>query len=262
MLEHAQRIAQRAGSEIMKFHGESINVEYKDDDSPLTRADEASHEVIVDSLRSLDSPLPVLSEESESIPYAERSGWGRFWVVDPLDGTKEFIKESGEFTVNIALVEDGIPVLGVVYVPAQQIMYYAERSSGAFRKDGREEPVRIRTRAADPSNLVVVASRDHAGPEVDAFIERLPNATLKSMGSSLKFCLVAEGGADCYIRDVPTMEWDTAAAQCVVEAAGGSVTDWEGKRLTYNKEDLTNPYLMTIGDRDFSWMDHLSAVRS
>lgn len=246
----------------MKFHGESINVEYKDDDSPLTRADEASHEVIVDSLRTLDSELPVLSEESESIPFADRSGWDRFWVVDPLDGTKEFIKESGEFTVNIALIEEGNPVLGVVYVPAQQIMYYAEQDTGAFRQDGREEPVRIQTRAADPSNLVVVASRDHAGPEVDAFIDRLPNATLKSMGSSLKFCIVAEGGADCYIRDVPTMEWDTAAAQCVVEAAGGSVTDWEGQRLTYNKEDLTNPYLMTVGDQDFAWMDHLSAVRS
>lgn len=237
----------------MQYHGQSISVEYKGDDSPLTRADRTSHEMITEALSELDGTIPVLSEESDPEELEHRRAWDRFWLVDPLDGTKEFLKESGEFTVNIALIDGQEPALGVIYVPAKQISYFAETDTGAFRQDGRSDPEEISTRPADAEQLVVVASRDHAGDRVNAFLNELPEARLRSLGSSLKFCLVAEGEADCYIRDVPTMEWDTGAAQCIVEAAGGTVTDWDGDRLTYNKESLTNPYLMTVGDPDWNW---------
>ncbi len=262
MLDQIRRIAAEAGRVILTHYGEEVPVDYKADDSPLTQADRASHRLIVDRLRSAFPEIPVLSEESDPAEIADRRNWTRFWLVDPLDGTKEFIKETGQFTVNIALVEDGESVLGVVYIPAQHVTYFAQRGDGAFRQNGDEAPVEITARAASPERVVVVASRDHAGPEVAAIIERITAAGIEvesaSMGSSLKFCLVAEGAADFYPRTVPTMEWDTAAAQCIVEEAGGAVTTLDGKRLRYNKESLRNPSIMSFGHADADWQRFLA----
>ncbi len=197
--------------------------------------------------------VPVISEESTESRRRPADGQGRFWLVDPLDGTKEFVKGTGEFTVNIALIEGGRPMLGVVHAPALDLTYFAARKSGAWRQLSAQAPVPIATRRADFSRMTVVASKDHAGPMVAALLARLPQPALQSMGSSLKFCLVAEGRADIYLRDLPTMEWDTAAAQCVVETAGGSVCSLDGRPLRYGKPDLRNPAVITIGDSQLKW---------
>ena len=215
----------------------------------------------------------MLSEESPADEVAARKTWTRFWCVDPLDGTKEFIKgapkaegdpppaNSGDFTVNIALIEDGAPVLGVVHVPVHGVTYYAA-SGEAWKQSGDAAPVRISTRPAPADALTVVASKDHAGPEVAAIIERIEaegrSVESASMGSSLKFCLVAEGAADLYPRTVPTFEWDTAAAQAVVEAAGGGVSTRDVDRLTYNKDDLRNPSVFAWGDPALGWRTWLA----
>lgn len=246
-------IAHKAGTAILAHYGQAIPVESKSDNSPLTLADLASHRVIVEKLGELDSGTPILSEESEATPASERSDWRRFWLVDPMDGTKEFIKQSGQFTVNIALIEEGEPVLGVVYAPAIDLWYWATKEGGAFKSEGQAEGVEIKTAEPSASALRIVASRDHAGPMVKDLFERFPGAEGTSMGSSLKFCLVAEGKADIYLRDVPTMEWDTGAAQCIVEAAGGVVRDLEGQRLRYNKAVLRNPSIVTLGRGSFGW---------
>jgi 3'(2'), 5'-bisphosphate nucleotidase len=252
-IENIQSIACEAGKAILSFYGQPVPVEKKADDSPLTKADLAAHNVIVKGLQALDDSIPVLSEEASEVPFAEREKWDQFWVVDPMDGTKEFIKQTGEFTVNIALVRHGKPVLGVVYVPAQDLYYWAEKGNGAFKQQGEDAAFSIKVRSGDKKQLSIVASRDHAGPMVTELLQRFPGAETQSMGSSLKFCLIAEGRADIYLRDVPTMEWDTAAAQCVVEQAGGVVQDIEGKTLTYNKPVLRNPSIITLGQADFDW---------
>lgn len=196
----------------------------------------------------------MVSEESdEHAAYEVRRRWTRFWLVDPLDGTKEFIKATGEFTVNIALVEGDRPVLGVVYAPALSVGYCAERGGGAVRVSREEGKAPIRVRRADPARLVVAVSRDHAGERERALLARLPNAVASPMGSALKFCLVAEGRADLYPRFAPTMEWDTAAAQCVIEEAGGALIDLEGRRLLYNKESLRNGSILAVGDSGLDW---------
>ena len=263
MLDAVRTITAEAGRLILTHYGKPIPVEVKSDDSPLTQADRAAHHLLSDRLRALAPDVPVLSEESPAAEIAGREGWRRFWCVDPLDGTKEFIKGTGEFTVNVALIEDGEPVLGVVHVPVKGITYYAAKGEGAFKQVGGAAPERIHARAADAAHLTVVASRDHAGPAVGAFVENLKAAgsevDLTSMGSSLKFCLVAEGAADLYPRTVPTMEWDTAAAQAVVEAAGGTLTTLDGERLRYNKPVLRNPSVLAAGG-GFDWQAHLDGV--
>ena len=181
----------------------------------------------------------------------------KFWLVDPLDGTKEFIKKSGEFTVNIALIQAGRPILGVVHCPVTGITYSAESGQGAWRQDKDGPFTAIHARKADAAALAVVASRDHAGPRVSKMLARMPGAELASVGSSLKFCLVAEGKADVYLRDLPTMEWDTAAAQCVVEAAGGQVLTLDGNALSYRKPEMRNPAILTIGDPAFPWRQYI-----
>lgn len=237
----------------MRFYQGRASVVLKNDSSPLTDADRASHDFLLEFLPNVIPGIPVISEESEDPTRALADPEGRFWLVDPLDGTKEFLKGTGEFTVNIALIERGQPVAGVVHAPAIGISYFADLNNGAFRKRHIGVPVPIRVQRADRERLRIVASKDHAGPLVAAMLARLNNAELKSMGSSLKFCLVAEGQADIYLRDVPTMEWDTAAAQCVVEAAGGSVCTLDGQPLRYGKPGLKNPTIITIGDRDLPW---------
>ena len=253
MINEIRRIAAEAGDAIMKTYDDPAQVETKEDDSPLTQADRAAHNCIVAALTALTPDIPVLSEESEGISSEERMSWNRFWLVDPLDGTKEFIKKTGQFTVNIALIEDGEPTLGVVLAPASGLEYFASRNNGVFKRLGQEEPEKIHVSEIDKDKLRIVASRDHAGPKVATMLEKLPSAELVSMGSSLKFCLVAEGAADLYPRFVPTMEWDTGAAQCILEEAGGAVCTLDGYRLGYGKEDPRNPSIIAAGHPTLDW---------
>ena len=251
------RIARAAGQAILEVYNRGFEVRNKDDNSPLTEADLASHQVIIAGLEELTPQIPVLSEESASVSYETRRNWERYWLVDPLDGTREFIKRNGEFTVNIAMVEAGRPVLGVVHVPVSGAVYAGDVAHGAFLEDaaGRRQPLRVATRRATP--LRVAGSRSHAGDSLRAFLGRVGEHELKSMGSSLKLCLVAEGKADIYPRLGPTSEWDTAAAQAVVEAAGGSVTDTALRPLRYNqKESLLNPYFLVFGDTSVNWSEY------
>jgi 3'(2'), 5'-bisphosphate nucleotidase len=249
LLDAVAEIARGAGQRILAVYEEDFEVHAKDDHSPLTEADLAAHRHIVAQLADIAPDDPVLSEESTDIPWAERAPWHRYWLVDPLDGTREFVKRNGEFTVNIALIVDGAPVLGVVHVPVTGVTYLACVDTGAFRQDADGTPQPIRTRVPAAAPPVIAGSRSHAGDSLAAFLERLGEHQLVSIGSSLKFCLVAEGKADCYPRFGPTSEWDTAAAQAVVECAGGTVTDLAGERLRYNtKESLLNPEFIVIGD--------------
>lgn len=262
LLTQIVAIADRAGQAIMEVYADpSSAVTTKPDDSPLTTADLASDCVISAGLAELSLGWPVLSEESAQIGYAERQAWQRFWLVDPLDGTKEFIKRNGEFTVNIALIENGQPVLGVVYAPALGVCYYAARGIGAFVQRGADAAQSIHTQshvAGQP--IKVVASRSHADERTAALLEQLGEHECISMGSSLKLCLVAEGAAHFYPRLGPTMEWDTAAAHTVVNEAGGVVCDLNGDILRYNKADLHNPefLVMSVDDK----VQHLSQVTS
>jgi 3'(2'), 5'-bisphosphate nucleotidase len=219
-----------------------------------------AHKTICAGLHELDDTIPVLSEESAAAPYAERRAWRRYWLVDPLDGTREFIKRNGEFTVNIALIEDHRPVLGVVAVPAAGRVYFACQGLGAFRKDAANAPQVIHTRRTRAQQLSLAGSRSHGTAEQENFISALGgNAEIIAIGSALKFCLVAEGKVDIYPRFGPTSEWDTAAAQCVVEEAGGRVVTMDLKPLLYNgKESLLNPHFLVLGDPAFDWKPYLS----
>jgi 3'(2'), 5'-bisphosphate nucleotidase len=226
-------VAQRAGKAIMRIYDSGFTVERKQDDSPLTQADLESQRIILEALRALTPDIPVLSEESAEIPWDERRGWSELWVVDPLDGTREFIKRNGEFTVNIALIVAHEPVLGVVSAPAKGLLYWGARGVGAFRESdtGAAAPLRV---GAARAPLRVVGSRSHASQETAAYLDRLKPHVLHGIGSSLKFCLVAADEADLYPRFGPTSEWDTAAGQALLEAAGGHVTRLDGHRLRYN----------------------------
>ena len=259
LLEPLAELARVAGMKILEIYNqEDLGVEQKADKSPLTAADMAAHHAILAGLQALTPDIPVLSEESASLSYDERSAWSVYWLVDPLDGTKEFIKRNGEFTVNIALIEEGVPVLGVVHVPVTNTSYLGCRGMGAFKQSehaGRQ-PIRVREQLGNP--VMVVGSRSHRGDSLVAFLDRLGTHEMVGMGSSLKLCLVAEGVADIYPRLGPTSEWDTAAAQCVVEQAGGYVTDTGMQPLRYNtKDSLLNPYFLVFGDRDHDWAVYL-----
>jgi 3'(2'), 5'-bisphosphate nucleotidase len=251
-------LVSEAGAAIMAVYATGHDVEYKADDSPITRADRAAHEILSEGLAQLQPAIPVLSEESEaSHDYAIRSRWRELWLVDPLDGTREFISRNGEFTVNVALISDHRPVLGVVAAPALGVTYFAAAGHGAFRRraDDPVEPISVRP-AGSP--LVVVGSRSHRGDSLDAILMRIGPHELKPMGSALKFCLVAEGSADFYPRLGPTSEWDTAAAQAVLDVAGGAVIDLAGQSLAYNARDtILNPEFLAYGDRSRRWTDLL-----
>ena len=250
-------IAQRAGDAIMAVYSTDFSVETKADDSPLTRADQAAHELIVAELKKLSGEIPILSEEDTDIPGRAEWGSGRYWLVDPLDGTKEFIKRNGEFTVNIALIEQGRAILGVVHAPALGVTYAASPNEGAFKLAAGSlgEWQRIEVATHDGlSPWRVVGSRSHADDSLTEFMSRLGECELVSMGSSLKLCLVAEGAADIYPRLGPTSLWDTAAAQCVVESAGGKVIQLNGKVLSYaHTEQLLNPFFLVHGDGNFDF---------
>lgn len=259
LVQAVVRLARQAGNAILSVYGEQFEVTHKTDQSPLTLADLRSHEIILRGLQALTPELPVLSEEASDISFEQRRRWTRYWLVDPLDGTKEFVSRNGEFTVNIALIEDHFPVLGVVHVPVTSTTYTGATAVGAFRqRDGQPpEPLRVQSPASSP--LRIVGSRSHRGATLDRYLPKLAPYQLVAVGSSLKFCLVAEGSADFYPRFGPTSEWDTAAAQAVVEAAGGAVVKINGERLSYNtKADLLNPHFLVYGDRGRAWREILA----
>jgi 3'(2'), 5'-bisphosphate nucleotidase len=273
----ALKAAKDAGLAILDIYNQDFNVMYKEDRSPLTTADQRSHKIIVDRLNDPRiKSFPVLSEEGKDIPFEQRRAWKYFWLVDPLDGTKEFIKRNGEFTVNIALIYQKRPVLGVIYIPVKACFFFASKDIGAYRlqyNDADEQLdiwgtecdedevlralldrsnklpcVDLRSKTSD-SQLIIAGSRSHPSKEFEAFVESMKKKYAKvkvvSSGSSLKLCLVAEGKADIYPRLGPTMEWDTAAGQAVVEQANGSVVNYEtGKPLEYNKKNLLNPWFI------------------
>lgn len=242
MLKEVKEIARDAGVAIIDiYQSDDFDVQKKADDSPLTKADLAAHNIICEGLRALETQYPVISEESSDISREQRKHWCRYWLVDPLDGTKEFIKRNGEFTVNIALIEKGVPILGVVYAPALDAMYTGERDRGAFLNDKA-----ISVAMQEPETLRVVGSRSHPSQETTDWLDALGKPyEMLAVGSSLKFCLVAEGKADIYPRLGPTSEWDTAAAHAVLSAAGGDVLTLNGEPLLYNqKEDYLNPHFI------------------
>ena len=262
LLEIAVQAGMAAGRAVMTVYRGDFAVEAKDDRSPLTEADRQSHEIIAGRLAG--TAIPVLSEEGRNIPHAERAAWPRLWIVDPLDGTKEFIKRNGEFTVNIALVENGRPVLGVVLAPDRQVLYLGDSQRGAFKVDADaleqldetaslkrilKNARRLPRHGESSRPFTVIGSRSHGGPDLEAFVQSMREqhgeVDFLSAGSSLKFCLVAEGCADVYPRLGPTMEWDTAAGQAVVESAGGRVAVYgTDDPLAYNREDLLNPWFI------------------
>ena len=256
-LETAILAALEAGKEILKiYHSGDFNIEIKGDNSPLTKADTASHRVIMRYLNKTE--IPVLSEEGRAIDYRERKDWGQLWIVDPIDGTKEFIKRNGEFTVNIALVEDQKTSLGVIFVPATGILYFSTKAMGAFKVGVDLENFDLKTLISSARKLplerenptyTIVASRSHMSPETEAYVQDMRDihgeVNLISKGSSLKLCMVAEGQANCYPRFAPTMEWDTAAGQAICEHAGFQVIDWGTKEnMLYNREELLNNWFL------------------
>lgn len=254
LLGQIEGIAREAGAAIMAVYARpDFGVQLKSDDSPLTAADAAAHGLIAQRLKALTPDLPLLSEEDVA-GFAGPDQDGRYWLVDPLDGTREFIKRNGEFTVNIALIEQGRPVLGVVYAPVLETMYAAAQGVGAFKQDASgRTPIRVAIHRADTA-WRVVGSRSHAGDTLPGVLQRLGEHELVSMGSSLKFCLVAEGRADFYPRLGPTSLWDTAAAQCVVEQAGGRVTRLDGQPLSYGDVSaILNPFFIVHGASAMDW---------
>ena len=245
-------LAALAGQEILKVYQGDIEVETKSDGSPLTAADQAAHRVIVAGLAKLTPDIPILSEEASEISYEQRAKWSRFWLVDPLDGTREFVKRNGEFTVNIAFIDNRKPVLGVVYVPVTGITYFACEGSGAFKQKSNKAARAIAVSPYTGGTVRIAASRSHAGEALEKFIVAVGDVETISMGSSLKLCLVAEGAADVYPRLGPTSEWDTAAAHAIVDVAGGKVTDLDNNSLRYNKKNILNPWFI-VSDGVTDW---------
>lgn len=250
-------ITRDAAAAILRIYDSEFAVEHKDDKSPLTAADLAAHHCIVDGLARLTPDIPVLSEESAAVPTVQRRQWSRLWLVDPLDGTREFVKRNGEFTVNIALIEDGVAVFGVVQAPVTGALWHGGARLGAFRRDGnRDTALQVRAPAMAP--LRVAVSRSHRDARTEAFMGRMGDVEAIGLGSSLKFCTLAEGGMDIYPRFGPTSEWDTAAGQCVLEGAGGAVLDPRGRPLRYNQRDtLLNGDFVALGDQALPWREWL-----
>ena len=259
-VEAVVEIAKAAGVAIMEVYEREYEIIEKADGSPVTTADHRAHDIIVAQLRVLTPEILIVSEESKDIDDSERLKADRVWMVDPLDGTKEFIRRNGEFTVNIGLADQGRPILGVVYCPSSGVSYFAARGQGAWRQSGSAAPEPIQVSAYDPEQPRMVASRSHAGEAVTAFRHALAaksgsDPAIVSMGSALKVCVVAEGNADVYPRLAPTSEWDTAAAHALVTAAGGRIVDADTlEELSYNaKESILNPFFHVLGDLSLDW---------
>jgi len=267
LLEGISTICREAGKAILEvYERDDLGIQAKSDQSPLTAADLAAHEIIVAGLSKLAPEIPILSEESKLDSFQTRQGWKRYFLVDPLDGTKEFINRNGEFTVNVALIEENLPVLGVVYVPVQNVLYTGiiqqEKKFAFVEREGQKIP--ITTRVMQDQSVTIVASRRHGTSTMEECIRALTKhftLNTRNIGSSLKFCLIAEGKADLYPRLAPTSEWDTGAAQAVVEAAGGVVVDSCFEPLKYNtKDSILNPHFYVFADPDFDWPNILGSL--
>ncbi|MDX1480902.1 MAG: 3'(2'),5'-bisphosphate nucleotidase CysQ [Woeseiaceae bacterium] len=255
LIEPVVKLCHEAGSAILTVYDTDFDVESKDDDSPLTRADMASHRCIVAGLGELTPDIPMISEESGLPDFEDRSDWDSYWLIDPLDGTREFVNRNGEFTVNVALIRDHRPVFGVVHVPVSRATYVGCEGFGAERRDEDGNVERLHVAVESETPVRVVGSRSHRGDSLNKFLEHLGDYELHPVGSSLKFCYVAEGSADVYPRLGPTSEWDTAAAQAVVEQAGGMVVRLDGTPLSYNtKSEILNPHFLVIGPQDYDWV--------
>jgi len=243
-IDDIKSIAKKAGEATLEIYNKDFSIEYKDDKSPLTEADKKSNEIICNSLEKLYPNIPILSEENKEISYEDRKDWEYYWCIDPIDGTKEFIKKNGEFTINIALIHKNEPILGVVYAPVLNDMYSAKREEGAY-KNGEKLPLKTNKNISE--KIFVVASKSHLSKETQEFIDSLDSKEIEqvSKGSSLKLCMVAEGEADIYPRLAPTMEWDTAAADAVVRESGKMTYEFDSMiPLVYNKENLLNPWFV------------------
>ena len=253
-LETVVALAIKAGDQVLKIYASNFRVGLNPDNIPLTDANVISHHWLTEGLEALGGGFPVLSALSALPSYADRSQWETYWLVDPLDGTDEFIQHRDEFTINIALIHQNKAVLGVIYAPTRQTCYFAAEGCGAFQRIGDGEPTEIQVRMQAPQAIQVVGSRLHAEPGMEVYLNRLGEYQFTPAGSALKFCQVATGEADLYPRIASSFEWNTAAAQCIVEAAGGSVTDLQGKPLLYNaKPSLENPFLLAYGDKTRHW---------
>tara|TARA_B110000014_G_C20094104_1_gene573253 strand:+ start:501 stop:1298 length:798 start_codon:yes stop_codon:yes gene_type:complete len=250
LIEQLIKISKEAGKAILEVYNTNFDYTIKEDLSPLTKADTISHNIICESLKVLTPDIPILSEENSDIPFNIRSVWKQYWLVDPLDGTKEFIKRNGEFTVNIALIENNIPIFGVIHVPVSQQTFWGSKRQGSFYENQNTEinKITISSNIDDPFRVVV--SRSHPSPDLTDWLERNNNHKINYVGSSLKFCLIAKGEADYYPRFGPTSEWDTAAGQSILEYSGGTVTSLEGSKIKYNtKSDYINPNFLAHNNR-------------
>ena len=258
LCQNALNIAVIAGKKILDIYESKYTIKHKQDNTPLTTADLAADKIIRNGLKELTPEIPVLTEESEAVPFDTRKKWHRYWLVDPLDGTREFIKRNGEFTVNISLIENHKSIIGVINVPVIQTDYFAWRSGGAFKRSSEQPTHQINCRKADINKLVIAGSRSHVSDKLQTYLDKFENIKLLSVGSSLKSCMGAEGSVDLYPRLGLTSEWDTAAAQCIVEEAGGYITQTNGDDLLYNTKDcLLNPEFFVFGDKSISWHHYL-----
>jgi 3'(2'), 5'-bisphosphate nucleotidase len=252
-------VIKAAGNEILKvYQGDDFQVEIKSDETPLTIADKQSNNVIINGLKVLFPEIPILSEESKKVPYDERRNWKYLWVVDPLDGTKEFIKRNGEFSINLALIENGKPIFGVLYIPVMRLLYYAGRGLGAYRVDKNKKIYSLKSKKSvskeSSQNIGIIYSKSHYNSETREYVQKIRkkynHTNMISVGSAMKLTYLAEGKADIYPRLGPTMEWDIAAGQIIVEETGGKVIDYyKRKPLIYNKEDLRNSWFLAFGHK-------------
>jgi 3'(2'), 5'-bisphosphate nucleotidase len=254
LLPQLVTLSRQAGREILTIYNTNFEVQHKADHSPLTQADLRAHATLVAGLQALTPDIPILSEEASDIPFSERNRWSTHWLVDPLDGTREFVSRNGEFTVNVALIERHRPVLGVVHVPTRDITFSGLQHLGAFKQSGDTASVPIQAQRPAARPLRVVSSRSHAAAGGEEYERILGPYTVVRVGSSLKFCILAEGAADLYPRFGNTSEWDTAAGQAVLEAAGGFVVDLQGRPLQYNtRAELLNPHFIAFADDSRTW---------
>lgn len=258
-IEPIIHIAKQAGAKILELYhsGQPLEVAMKENKTPVTEADLAANEIIFKGLRALTPDIPVISEEAKTIPFEQRKNWTRFWLVDPLDGTKEFIHRTDDFTVNIALIEQNQPTIGCIYAPVFDLTYFAQTGQGAFKIEQNQAPVSIQTRNFKEEQTIIAVSRRHSQEAANRMIERLKDLTILRRGSSIKSCLIAEGLADLYPAFGPMSEWDIAAAQCIVAEAGGAVIDEHLQTMRYNvRQTLLNPRLLVVGDPKQAWQSY------
>ncbi len=246
LIDELIAISKEAGKAILKVYNSDFDYQIKEDSSPLTKADERSHKIIVNSLNILTPNIPILSEEGTNISFETRSKWERYWLIDPLDGTKEFIKKNGEFTVNIALIQNNTPALGMIYVPVTNETYWGSKKVGSFYSNGRKT-LKIKVKKKDRNYISILASRSHPNEKLYNFIKKFKKSEIIQKGSSLKLCLLAMGKADVYPRLSPTSEWDIAAGHSILLGAGGNIYDLDGKEITYNKKSsFLNPNFLAV----------------